>query len=150
MLARMRYLYFKTCDWWHCFVCMVSSCLSLWLLLLQLLRWHCVECVIHHARDEREEQHHTYMWREQAIIEWSLACELYCCLLPQGEALRICRAGFLIATSDKETSRCHRFALLALLWKRIWIQCCSLQNTGCSKHLVIIWELLLEWETIFE
>jgi len=27
--------------------------------------------VIHHERDVREEQHHTYMWREQAIIEWS-------------------------------------------------------------------------------
>jgi len=27
-----------------------------------------VKCVIHHGRDVREEQHHTYMWREQAII----------------------------------------------------------------------------------
>jgi len=27
-----------------------------------------------------------------------MACELYCCLLPQCEALRICRSGFLIAT----------------------------------------------------
>jgi len=27
--------------------------------------------VIYHERDVREEQHHTYMWREQAIIEWS-------------------------------------------------------------------------------
>jgi len=25
--------------------------------------------VIHHERDVRKEQHHTYMWREQAIIE---------------------------------------------------------------------------------
>jgi len=25
--------------------------------------------VIHHERDVCEEQHHTYMWREQAIIE---------------------------------------------------------------------------------
>jgi len=24
--------------------------------------------MIHHERDEREEQHHTYMWREQAIV----------------------------------------------------------------------------------
>jgi len=39
--------------------------------LLQPLRWCCVDCVIHHERDEREEQHHTYMWREQAMIEWS-------------------------------------------------------------------------------
>jgi len=37
--------------------------------LLQPLRWCCVKCMIHHERDVREEQHHTYMWREQAIIE---------------------------------------------------------------------------------
>ena len=41
------------------------------LVVLQPLRWCCVDCVIHHERDVREEQHHTYMWREQAIIEWS-------------------------------------------------------------------------------
>jgi len=40
-------------------------------MLLQPLRWCCVECVIHHERDVREEQHHSYMWREQEIIEWS-------------------------------------------------------------------------------
>jgi len=40
-------------------------------MLLQPLRWCCVECVIHHELDVREEQHHAYMWREQAIIEWS-------------------------------------------------------------------------------
>ena len=41
--------------------------------MLQPLRWCCVDCVIHHERDVREEQHHTgtYMWHEQAIIEWS-------------------------------------------------------------------------------
>ena len=62
------------------------------------------------------------MWREHAIKEWSwdgssadinlwtierndwrtrrviMACELYCCLLPQCEAVRICRLGFPIAT----------------------------------------------------
>ena len=41
------------------------------LALLQPLRWCCVDCVIQHERDVREEQHHTYMWREQAIKEWS-------------------------------------------------------------------------------
>jgi len=34
------------------------------MLMLQRLRWCCVDCVIHHERDVREEQHHTYMWRE--------------------------------------------------------------------------------------
>jgi len=38
-------------------------------MLLQPLRWCCVDCVIHHERDVREDQHHTYMWREQAIKE---------------------------------------------------------------------------------
>ena len=38
-------------------------------MLLQPLRWCCVKCLIHHERDVPEEQHHTYMWREQAIIE---------------------------------------------------------------------------------
>jgi len=33
-------------------------------MLLQPLRWCCVECAIHRERDVREEQHHTYMWRE--------------------------------------------------------------------------------------
>jgi len=28
-----------------------------------------LKCVIHHERDVPEEQHHTYVWREQAIIE---------------------------------------------------------------------------------
>jgi len=39
--------------------------------VLQPLRWCCIKCVIHHERDVREEQHHTYMWHEKAIIEWS-------------------------------------------------------------------------------
>jgi len=37
--------------------------------VLQLLLWYFVDCVIHHERDVREEQHHKYMWREQAIKE---------------------------------------------------------------------------------
>jgi len=36
---------------------------------LQPFRWCCVDCVIHHERDVSEEQHHRYMWREQAITE---------------------------------------------------------------------------------
>jgi len=94
--------------------------------LLQPLRWCWVKCVIYHERDVREEQYHTYMWREQAIKEWSwrgssadinvwkierndqrtrrviMACELYCCLLPQCEALRPCHSGFPIATVSRK------------------------------------------------
>jgi len=40
-------------------------------MLLQPLQWCWVKCVIYHERGVREEQHHTYMCREQAIKEWS-------------------------------------------------------------------------------
>jgi len=39
------------------------------LVLLPPLRWCCVNCIIHHEGDVREGQ--KYMWREQAIMEWS-------------------------------------------------------------------------------
>ena len=87
---------------WNVFVCSRLETLNfscgLFIILLQPLRWRCVDCVIHHERDVREEQHHTYMWREQAIIEWSRHVNSNCCLLPQCEALRTCRSGFPIAT----------------------------------------------------
>jgi len=89
------------------------------MILLQPFRWCCVDCVIHHERDVREEQ--KYEWHEQAIIKDCdvvalpiLTCErlnsitsvreeiathdLYCCLLLQCEALGMCRPGFPIAT----------------------------------------------------
>ena len=61
--------------------------------LLQPHRWRCVECAIHHERDVREEQRHIYVARtsNNRVI---MACEFYCCLLPQCEALRTCRSGF--------------------------------------------------------
>ena len=49
---------------------LIKPNIGLWI-LLQPLRWRCVDCVIHHERDVREEQHHTYMWHQQAIIVWS-------------------------------------------------------------------------------
>jgi len=50
-------------------------------MLLQPLWWCCVDCLIHHERDVREEQHRRYMWREEAIIEWSwhVNCIVACC-----------------------------------------------------------------------
>jgi len=36
--------------------------------MLQPLLWRCIECVIHHERDVREEQHYIYVAR-QAMIE---------------------------------------------------------------------------------
>jgi len=66
-------------------------------MLLQPLRWRCVDCVIHHERDVREEQKYMYVARTSNNRVISLG-DLYCCLLPRCEALRICRSGFPIAT----------------------------------------------------
>jgi len=67
------------------------------LVVLQPLRWCCVDCVIHHERDVREEQKYMYVARtsNKRVIS---SGDLYCCLLPQCEALRTCRSGFPIAT----------------------------------------------------
>ena len=66
-------------------------------MLLQPFRWRCVEYVIHHERDVCEEQQYIYVART-SNNRVTMACDLYCCLLPQCEALRTCRSGFLIAT----------------------------------------------------
>jgi len=62
------------------------------IVLLQPLHWRCVECVIHYEQDVREEQHHIYVMRTSSnkVIA---AHDLYCCLLPQCEALHTCRSG---------------------------------------------------------
>jgi len=71
-------------------------------MLLQPLRWCCVDCMIHHERDVSEEQKYMYVARtsNNRVIS---SGDLYCCLLPQCEALRTCRSGFPIAT---EYSKC--------------------------------------------
>jgi len=78
--------------------------------LLQPLRWRCIKCVIHHEWDLCEEQQYVYVARtsNNRVI---MACELYCCLLPQCKALRTCR---LIATTwccdqDMEVVLCEAF-----------------------------------------
>jgi len=65
--------------------------------MLQPLRWCWVDCVIHHDRDVREEQKYMHVARtsNNRVIS---SGDLYCCLLPQCEALRTCRSGFPIAT----------------------------------------------------
>jgi len=67
------------------------------LLLLQPLRWWCVDCVIHHERYVRKEQKYMYVARTKNNRVNSLG-DLYCCLLPRCEALRTCRSEFPIAT----------------------------------------------------
>jgi len=67
------------------------------ILLLQPLRWCCVDCVIHDERDVREEQKYMDVARtsNNRVIS---SGDLYCCLLPQCAALRTSRSGFPIAT----------------------------------------------------
>ena len=49
-----------------------------------------------------------------------MTCELYCCLLPQCEALRICRSGFPIATEPYslviEKAEIFRRLIDAIVW----------------------------------
>ena len=61
------------------------------------LRWCCVDCMIHHERDVREEQKYMYVARtsNNRVIS---SGDLCFCLLPRCEALRTCRSGFPIAT----------------------------------------------------
>ena len=66
--------------------------------VLQPQRWRCVECVIHHEQDVREEQQYIYLARTNNNIVITVH-ELYCCLLAKCEALRTCRSGF----SDRNT-----------------------------------------------
>jgi len=55
-------------------------------MLLQLLSWRCAECVVHHKQNVCKEQHHIYAaWASNNRV--IMACDLYCCLLPQCEAL---------------------------------------------------------------
>ena len=65
--------------------------------LLQTLGHCCVECTIRHERDVGEKQH-PYICAQTNNNRVIAACDLYCCLLPQCEALRTCRSGFPIAT----------------------------------------------------
>jgi len=91
-------------------------------MLLQTLRWRCVECVIHHERDVREEQKYVYVARtsNNRVIS---SGDLYCCLLPRCEALRTCRSGFPIATLKIRISWTRWVASLGatlLSWKSWW------------------------------
>ena len=65
--------------------------------VLQPLGWRCAECAVHHKWNVREEQHHIYVVRtsNNKVI---VACDFYCWLLPQCEALITCHSGFPIAT----------------------------------------------------
>ena len=105
---------------------------------MQPLRWCCVECVIHHERDVREEQKYIFVVRASKS-ERDCEHDLCCCLLPRCEALRTCRSGFPITTlallkvfadvvnfCDKENS-CISAAVPSAKFVMI-----TLQETGCK------------------
>jgi len=78
--------------------CIFSLCLGIHLInCCNLFPWRCVECAVHHERNVCEEQHHICVARtsNNRVIS---SGELYCCLLPQCEALRTCRSGFPFVT----------------------------------------------------
>jgi len=87
------------CFFWQCNANVQARIWSR-MVVLQPLRLRCVECVIHHERDVHEEQQYIYVPRTSTgrVI---MTCELYCCLLPQCEALRTCRSGFSNRNSGK-------------------------------------------------
>jgi len=66
-----------------------------------------------------------------------MACELCCCLLPQCEALRICRSGFPIATVQYDTG----FIIALVVDEKFldveshWLMLINWQNTSPSHVL---------------
>jgi len=76
-------------------------------MLLQPLRWRCDDCVIHHKRDVREEQQCIYvaLTSNNSVIA---ANDIYCCLLPQCEALRTCTSGFY----DRSIMNCVKLTII--------------------------------------
>jgi len=65
-------------------------------MLLQPINCCCIESVIHHERDARKEQH----INKARLMRTSSLGDLYCCLLPQCEALRTWCSSFPIATRN--------------------------------------------------
>ena len=84
---------------------------SVWLMLLQPHHWQCVGCVIHHGQNVRKEQHHISVAQtsNNRVIS---SGELYCCLLPQCEALRTCRSGFSDRNNVQNTTKLWNGRLL--------------------------------------
>ena len=67
-----------------------------------------LKCTVHHEPNVCKEQYHIYVaWTSSNRVISS--GELYCCLLPQCEALRICCSDFLIATISDWIQAANRF-----------------------------------------
>jgi len=100
-------------------------------MLLQPLRWRCVECVIHHERDVREVQNYINVVRTSNNRVTSSG-DLYCCLLPQCKALRSCHSGF----SDRNSTISTRIPNLGV-WYEKWCNWTSGVGVGQKNHTPI-------------
>jgi len=102
--------------------------------LLQPLRWHCVECVTHHKRDVRKEQQYVYMaWTSNNRV--IMACELYCCSLPQYEALRTCCSSFSDRNKMVLWPGCGGRAIWSLHKKNVQSVWFVVKRRGCCWNL---------------
>ena len=90
-----------------------------------------------------------YTWREQANNRVMVACNLYCCLLPQCEALHACRSGFPIATLPSFALRPCDQRLGQVEVKSphlITIALTNCEYSWAQPELEILWEIWL-WIT---
>ena len=76
-------------------------------IVLQLLQW-C--CVIHHERDVHKEQ--KYVWREQAIIEWSRRVI----------SIVACWRGAKLCAHAAQDFRSHQNGAMTRMWRSCQVQ----------------------------
>ena len=113
---------------------------------MQPLRWHYAKM----CGSPRTE----YAWRKTpyaAYVAWTshnrviMACDLYCCFLPQYEALRICCSAFPITTKwccDQDV----KVVLGSAFTQRMFDRCGLLQKVG---DVVATTPLALRWNAWF-
>ena len=91
-------------------------------MLLQPLRWCCIDCVI--TTNGMCVKNNTIMYVARTSNNRVISSgDLYCCLLPRCKALRTCRSGFQIATvlflhcAQKLQPILYKLCQIFLLWK---------------------------------
>ena len=110
-------------------------------ILLQPLRWRCIECAINHYRDVHVEWQPYIPVARTSNNTVISSGNLYCCLLPQCEALRTCHLGFLIITKWC-CAQNVKVVPGAAFTKRTCNRCGSLQK---GEDVVATYWLALHW-----
>ena len=100
-----------------------------------------------------------YTWREQANNRVMVACNLYCCLLPQCEALHACRSGFPIATLPSFALRpCDQRLgqvevksphLVTICFDKLWVQLGTARVGDTVGNMVVNYLLLGDFTWVF-